>query len=132
MNVKTLSLRSLQVHLKVAIVALCMAAALFAMPHPAQADGLTEPQIQAVLGLLSAFDVPQATIQNVSNILHGTVTQTTTPSCVLDATRNASTGLVTFSWTTQNANSFSIYPAPGSMFMSPVASGSLTYGNSGN
>src|SRR3989344_2345815 len=39
MNANTLSLRSLQTHLKVAIVALCMAAALFAMPHPAQSDG---------------------------------------------------------------------------------------------
>jgi len=253
MNVKALSLRSLQVHLKVAIVALCMAAALFAMPHPAQADGLTEPQIQAVLGLLSAFDVPQATIDNVSNILHGTVTGSTntnssitvtsvtptsngnlvhmqssnleagwsirvigvngsaaalpvssaslipvsggysgnqvvsytlpadghnfpavtvpywapagsyvvevsnpskgwitvlrtpafyigssattvtTPSCTLSATRNASTGLVTFSWTTQNTSSFSLYPiAGGTHWVTPAASGSWTYGTSVN
>src|SRR3989344_2583544 len=60
MNVKTLSLRSLQVHLKVAIVALCMAAALFVMPHPAQAAQLNEAQIQAIVGLLQSFDVDPA------------------------------------------------------------------------
>ena len=117
MNVKTLSLRSLQVHLKVAIVALCMAAALFAMPHPAQADGLTEPQIQAVLGLLSAFDVPQATIDNVSNILHGT-TQVNGPSVDIKAAQSdgpigvGSGTSVMLSWITSNVNECRITSLP--------------------
>src|SRR3990167_4643547 len=74
MNVKTLSLRSLQVHLKVAIVALCMAAALFVMPHPAQAAQLNEAQIQAIVGLLQSFDVDPATVNHVNSILRGTNT----------------------------------------------------------
>src|SRR3989338_3926973 len=117
MNVKALSLRSLQVHLKVAIVALCMAAALFAMPHPAQADGLTEPQIQAVLGLLSAFDVPQATIDNVSNILHGT-TQVNGPSVDIKAAQSdgpigvGSGTSVMLSWITSNVNECRITSLP--------------------
>ena len=117
MNANTLSLRSLQTHLKVAIVALCMAAALFAMPHPAQADGLTEPQIQAVLGLLSAFDVPQATIDNVSNILHGT-TQVNGPSVDIKAAQSdgpigvGSGTSVMLSWITSNVNECRITSLP--------------------
>ena len=74
MNVKTLSLRSLQTHLKAAIVALCMAAALFALPHPAQAAQLNEAQIQAIIGLLQSFDVDPATVNHVNSILRGTNT----------------------------------------------------------
>jgi PKD repeat protein len=37
----------------------------------AQAAFLSEPQIQAIVGILSSFGVDQATISNVNNILHG-------------------------------------------------------------
>ena len=36
----------------------------------AHASALTEPQIQAILNLLTAFNVPAATIANVNAILH--------------------------------------------------------------
>lgn len=53
-------------------VGLLIAACLFiAAPSSAQAAGLTTAQVQAVLGLLDAFAVPQATIDNVRNILGG-------------------------------------------------------------
>ncbi len=41
-------------------------------PSSAQASSLTAAQVEAVLGLLDAFDVPQATINNVRSILGGT------------------------------------------------------------
>ncbi len=41
------------------------------LPAPLYAAQLTEPQIQSILGLLVAFEVPAATIQNVSLILRG-------------------------------------------------------------
>jgi hypothetical protein len=41
----------------------------FAAPQ-AHAAALTEPQIQAILNLLEAFNVPQAEIDNVEQILH--------------------------------------------------------------
>lgn len=40
----------------------------------AHAASLTEPQIQSILSLLTAFGVDQATIINVDGILHGTAT----------------------------------------------------------
>lgn len=67
-------------------LALLCATSLFATQTPqAHAAGLTSVQINAVIGLLQAFDVPQATIDNVRTILNGaaeptqTTTQTTTP-----------------------------------------------------
>ncbi|MBP7770750.1 MAG: hypothetical protein KA066_02455 [Candidatus Pacebacteria bacterium] len=47
------------------------AALMFGAAAPrAQAAALTEPQIQAILNLLAAFNVPQAEIDNVEGILH--------------------------------------------------------------
>ena len=47
------------------------AAMMFGVAAPrAQAAALTEPQIQAILNLLAAFNVPQAEIDNVEGILH--------------------------------------------------------------
>ena len=52
------------------LVGLCFAVAcLFAAAPQARAQGLTNPQISAILNLLSAFDVDQQTIVNVENIL---------------------------------------------------------------
>ncbi len=51
----------------------------FTIPHSVSAASLTEPQIQAILGLLQAFDVPQATIENVNTILHGNSSSTAAP-----------------------------------------------------
>jgi hypothetical protein len=59
----------------------------------ASASGLTEPQIQAVLGLLTSFNVDQATVSNVNAILHGTVPANTNTSPVaLSLTRTLSLG----------------------------------------
>lgn len=71
MNASILQVRSLSLHLKFFMVAAVCALAFCAMPAPAHAAGLTDTQISAVLGLLSAFDVPQATIDNVSALLRG-------------------------------------------------------------
>ncbi len=56
-------------------MALALAAScFFAFAPKAQAySTLTEPQIQAILNLLRAFEVPAATILNVDNILHNRV-----------------------------------------------------------
>ncbi len=44
---------------------------MFGVAAPrAHAAALTEPQIQAILNLLAAFNVPQAEIDNVEGILH--------------------------------------------------------------
>lgn len=54
------------------LVGLALALTCFFAATPrAHAAGLTEAQIGAVTGLLSAFDVPQATIDNVDAILRG-------------------------------------------------------------
>ncbi len=50
-----------------ALVVSCFFAAGVPKAHAAQ---LTETQIQAILNLLLSFNVPQATVTNVSNILH--------------------------------------------------------------
>lgn len=48
-----------------------VAAMMFGAAAPrAHAAALTEPQIQAILKLLAAFNVPQAEIDNVEGILH--------------------------------------------------------------
>ncbi len=57
----------------VLLVAGVMVAAsmMFSVAAPqARAAALTEPQIQAILNLLAAFNVPQAEIDNVEGILH--------------------------------------------------------------
>ncbi len=47
------------------------AAMMFGVAAPrAHAAALTEPQIQAILNLLAAFNVPQVEIDNVESILH--------------------------------------------------------------
>jgi protein-disulfide isomerase len=44
---------------------------VLAIAPTAHAASLTGPQVQAVLGLLQAFNIPQATIDSVDAILHG-------------------------------------------------------------
>ncbi|TSC69286.1 MAG: hypothetical protein G01um101456_250, partial [Parcubacteria group bacterium Gr01-1014_56] len=63
---------------KVALVTLC-AVFLFA---PQAKAALTEPQIQSVLGLLTAFNVDTAVIADVNNILHGGAPATPPPTPV--------------------------------------------------
>jgi hypothetical protein len=46
-----------------------VAVLLFPMHH-ARAAQLSEPQIQAILNLLTSFYVPEATVKNVGDILH--------------------------------------------------------------
>lgn len=64
---------------------------------PAQAAGLTDAQISAILGLLSSFGIDQATYQNVDNILHGQggsgSVASTTASVPCTITRTLSLGL---------------------------------------
>jgi hypothetical protein len=59
-------------HVAVALVGAMVAAMLmFSVATPqAHAAALTESQIQAILNLLEAFNVPQAEIDNVEQILH--------------------------------------------------------------
>lgn len=54
------------------ILGIAVAASMaFTLATPqAHAAALTEPQIQAILNLLMAFDVPAAEIANVEEILH--------------------------------------------------------------
>jgi len=63
------------------IALLCAGSLLFIQAPQVHAAGLTSVQINAVIGLLQAFDVPQATIDNVKIILNDAAapTQTTTP-----------------------------------------------------
>ncbi len=53
-------------------MAAALAVSLFfaTAPQAQAASTLSEPQIQAILNLLRAFEVPAATILNVDNILH--------------------------------------------------------------
>jgi len=88
MNANILAARSFSLHTKLFVAATVCALALSLVPAPAHAAGLTQPQINAVLGLLSAFNVPAATIDNVRIILNGgsaTETPVATLSCTLTA-----------------------------------------------
>ncbi|MDO8548421.1 MAG: hypothetical protein Q7R71_02000 [bacterium] len=72
---KTLALNPTRGFIYVVITALFSLSLLLAvMPTPARAAGLTEPQIQATLDLLVAFDADQATISNTEAALRGTTT----------------------------------------------------------
>ena len=75
MNASTTHARSLSltIDLRLGFVAFAMACALAlcAMPAPASASGLTGQQLDAVAELLSAYDVPQATIGDVRDVLEG-------------------------------------------------------------
>ncbi len=71
MNTKSIALPALGRQVVAGVIGLClMVSCFFAFAPQARAAQLTEPQIQAILNLLMAFNVPQATINNVSNILH--------------------------------------------------------------
>lgn len=85
MNANILATRSFSLHLKLFVAASACALALVLVPAPAHAAGLTQTQINAVLGLLSAFDVPQATIDNVRVILNGGATTPAQPAPTDDA-----------------------------------------------
>src|SRR3989344_7627853 len=55
-----------------ALLAVLAACCLFAIAAPrVQAAGLTEPQIQAILGLLASFGVDQAIVENTNAALRG-------------------------------------------------------------
>jgi hypothetical protein len=71
MNASILTARSFSLPLKLFVAAMFCMFALVLMPAPAHAAGLTTPQIEAVLGLLEAFNIPQATLDNVGAILRG-------------------------------------------------------------
>ena len=72
MNTKTIVRQGFTQVMLYAAGAALIISCFFAMPVPRAhaASQLTETQIQAVLNLLIAFNVPTATITNVSNILH--------------------------------------------------------------
>lgn len=57
-----------------ALVALFLTGAFIVFVPRAQAASLTEPQIQAIIGLLSSFGADQSVIDNVNASLHGTAT----------------------------------------------------------
>ena len=72
MKTRTFAAPSFSLHLKLFFVAALFCAITLALaPAPAHAASLTSPQIEAVLGLLEAFNVPQDTISNVRAILYG-------------------------------------------------------------
>lgn len=56
-----------------------IALSFFAMPAAASASILTTPQIQAIVGLLQAFNVEQSVVNNVEQILQGLSTPSTLP-----------------------------------------------------
>jgi hypothetical protein len=71
MNTKTIASQGYRQVAVYALGAALVVSSFFALSVPrAHASQLTEPQIQAILNLLKAFEVPAATITNVSNILH--------------------------------------------------------------
>jgi hypothetical protein len=75
---------------------LVMGALLLISPAPAQAAGLNEAQIQAVLGLLTAFNVDSPTLKTVEAALRkNTSTGITTPE-VKPTTNATTTKPVTF------------------------------------
>ena len=63
------------------IAAIACSFFVFAVPK-AEASGLTEPQIQAVLNLISSFGADQATVANVEAALRGTTPPPSTPITV--------------------------------------------------
>ncbi len=69
---------------KLFLVAFAFLTMFALMPAPARAAGLTETQIQAVTGLLKAFDVDSETIGNVEAVLMGA--ETTTQESASNAT----------------------------------------------
>jgi hypothetical protein len=74
MNTKILAHPSVRpIIMGVMAAALAMSAFFATAPQAHAYSTLTEPQIQAILGLLRAFDVPAATILNVDNILHNRI-----------------------------------------------------------
>jgi hypothetical protein len=72
MNTKTLVRRSFtkEIIMGVAVLGLVFSS-FFALSVPrAHAAALTSAQIQAILNLLTSFNVPASTVANVSAILH--------------------------------------------------------------
>lgn len=73
MNTKTISHHGFvkEIIMGVAVLALVLSS-FFALsvPRAAHAAALTETQITAILNLLKSFNVPAATVANVSVILH--------------------------------------------------------------
>lgn len=71
MKTTTIAQRGLKEVTLFVMACLLAASCLFAVSvPPAHAAPLTEPQIQAILNLLTSFNVPQATVNNVNVILH--------------------------------------------------------------
>jgi hypothetical protein len=71
MNTKIIALQGFRQAMLYAAGAALIVSSFFAVAVPrAHAAALTEPQIQAILNLLTAFNVPAATIANVNTILH--------------------------------------------------------------
>ena len=71
MNTKIMAHPGVRYVLMSVMGAALIASSFFAFAVPkAHAAALTEPQIQAILNLLTAFNVPAATIANVNAILH--------------------------------------------------------------
>ena len=71
MNTKTLAYPAVRYAVSVFVGAALILASFAALPvQKAHAAALTEAQISAILGMLTAFNVPQSTIINVSAILH--------------------------------------------------------------
>lgn len=71
MNASVLQARPLSLHASLFAAAVACALALCAIPAPAQAAVLTGEQMEAVTGILSAYNVPQETIDDVGAVLNG-------------------------------------------------------------
>ncbi len=98
------SIRTLLAALIISLVLVAVSA------QPARAAGqLTTTQINAVIGLLQAFDVPQATINTVKGVLQGTNTNTgtdtNTGSATFTATPTSGKAPLTVSFTARNVGS---------------------------
>ena len=70
MNTKTLAHPGFRKIILTVAGAALVASSFFAAVPRARAASLTEVQIQSILNLLIAFNVPAATIANVNVILH--------------------------------------------------------------
>jgi hypothetical protein len=75
----------------------------FSAPKNAEASGLTESQIQAIVNLIASFGADQSVVTNVNGILHGqssTIHSNTTNFGSISATNNDTASICPFVWNT--------------------------------
>lgn len=80
MIAQALSISAIQMQVKVVAAAVLLCIALFAMPQPVRAAGLTEAQIQAVVNLIASFGADAKTVANADAALRGKATSGAAPT----------------------------------------------------